>query len=326
MTGRRGAVVDTQDVLCRFGSVTALNGVDLSVSAGQIHALLGPNGAGKTTLLRVLSGAVIPTSGAASVAGRPPDLLDARGKQAVSVVPADDRSFYLRLSGLENLVFFGRLEGLPRRAATRRAHACLTAVGLATAAERRVGLYSHGMKKRLSMARALLTPSRAFILDEATHDLDAEGAQRIRRLVSDLAAGGAAVVWATQILDEIRGFAHAVTVLHRGEVCFRGTVGELVRTTTTRQFVLQLAHPSRRAPVSLERLRSLVGAWGTVDPAVELDHVHLGLHDDAVLGDVLATLTADGVQVLSCHEEQSLVEAAMRRLTADADERAAVDR
>src|SRR5439155_16951566 len=106
-------------------------------------------------------------------------------------------------SGLENLVFFGRLHGLRRRAALERAREVLEQVGLQDVATRVVYSYSHSMQKRLSVARSLLTDPEVLFVDEATHDLDPEGALRIRELVSDVAARGAAVVWATQRIEEI---------------------------------------------------------------------------------------------------------------------------
>jgi ABC-type multidrug transport system ATPase subunit len=104
----------------------------------------------------------------------------------------------------------------------------LAAVGLTDAARRRVATYSHGMQKRLSIARALLTQPAVLLVDEATHDLDPEGAQRVRGLVAERAAAGAAVVWATQRVDEIGDFAHRVTLLSGGRVRFTGSVGELL--------------------------------------------------------------------------------------------------
>ena len=143
-------------------------------------------------------------------------------------MPSGDRSFYLRVSGLENLVFFGRLYGLRKPRAFARAWECLRAVGLEEAARIWVGLYSHGMQKRLSVARGLLSDPVVLFVDEATHDLDPEGARRIQDLMADAASRGTAVVWATQRLDEIRGFADQVTVLDRGAVRFVGTVPQLM--------------------------------------------------------------------------------------------------
>ncbi|MFP5254129.1 MAG: ATP-binding cassette domain-containing protein, partial [Actinomycetes bacterium] len=123
--------IDVRRVSRRFGDQWALDDVSLQVRPGAIHALLGPNGAGKTTLLRTLTGLLAPTSGEVHLAGR---LLSTTGYRAhrtlFGLVPSGDRSLYLRISGLENLVFFGRLYGLRRRRAVARAWECLEAVGL----------------------------------------------------------------------------------------------------------------------------------------------------------------------------------------------------
>src|SRR3954468_20109511 len=123
----RPPAIEIEGLHRSFGSVQALKGVDLEVAAGEVHALLGPNGAGKTTLMRILSGLVDPTEGSAYVldrrAGRSPEL-----RALIGMVPPGDRTFYLRLSGLENLTFFGRLHGLRRRAARAPAAELLGAV------------------------------------------------------------------------------------------------------------------------------------------------------------------------------------------------------
>ena len=129
----RAPAIEVEGLHRSFGSVQALRGVDLEVAAGEVHALLGPNGAGKTTLMRILSGLVDPSEGSAYVldrrAGRSPEL-----RALIGMVPPGDRTFYLRLSGLENLIFFARLHGLRRRAARARALELLEAVGLGDAA------------------------------------------------------------------------------------------------------------------------------------------------------------------------------------------------
>jgi ABC-2 type transport system ATP-binding protein len=170
MSGRDPCAVEVRGLVRRFGEREALKGVDLTARTGEIHALLGPNGAGKTTLLRVLTGLVDPSEGSVRILGA-----DGRGRAArgrVGLVPAGDRSFYLRISGTENLLFFARLHGMRKRAAVARAREVLEDVGLTEAAGRPVGGWSHGMQKRLSVARALLTSPPVLLVDEATHDLD----------------------------------------------------------------------------------------------------------------------------------------------------------
>src|SRR5919202_6225407 len=134
------------------------------------------------------------------------------------------------------MVFFPRLHGVRRGPAARRAAEVLEQVGLADAARQRVGLYSHGMHKRLSVARALLMRPAVLLVDEATHDLDPEGAMRVQALVRAAADEGAAVLWATQRLDEIRDFADRVTLLSAGRVRFAGSVPPLKAPAPHRRY------------------------------------------------------------------------------------------
>lgn len=300
-----------------FGSVRALSDVSLTVRPGEIHALLGPNGAGKTTLLRILVGLLEPDGGEVWVGGRTwNELASRRTRRLFGLVPSGDRSFYLRISGLENLAFFARLHGVPRRQAEDRARALLRAVGLEEAASRSVGSYSHGMQKRLSVARALLTGPPVLLVDEATHDLDPQGARRVQELVTAEAGGGAAVLWATQRVDEIRGFADAVTLLARGEVRFSGTVGALMAASPGRTYVLRVRCGSDGAGTAVDQASAAVAALGaTLTWEGDGDHVALSLHNGAVLGDAIASLTAAGVAVLACQEARSDVERAFLRLT-----------
>jgi ABC-2 type transport system ATP-binding protein len=241
----------------------------------------------------------------------------------VGLIPSGDRSFYLRISGLENLMFFARLHGLRRREAHAQARRVLEEVDLLDAARLRVNAYSHGMQKRLSIARALLTQPEVLLVDEATHDLDPEGARRVRELVSAVARRGAAVVWTTQRLDELRGFADAVTVLSRGCVRFTGTVPELMAHSLPRRYLLRLQNGSLVGESLRPVLGRAVGGLGTLTAAGrgESPDYLLVLTENAVLGDALASLASASVQVLSCREERSEIEEAFLSLTTEGDGR-----
>ena len=296
--------IRVESLVHQFDEKVVLDSVSLDVAPGSIHALLGPNGAGKTTLLRILSGLLVPRHGNVRVLGRSVDnSREFRG--LIGLVPSGDRSFYLRISGLENLVFFARLYGATKRDAVRRAHELLEQVGLEDAAKVRVGFYSHGMQKRLSVARALLADPPILLVDEATHDLDPEGARRVRDLVADAASRRTAVVWATQRLDEIRGLCDGVTLIAEGKVAFLGSVPELMAHAVPRRYLVRL-RSSR--PVAT----TAVGALGTIAPSGEphSGHYLLALREDAVLGDALGALAAGGVDVLTCTEERSEIEQA----------------
>jgi ABC-2 type transport system ATP-binding protein len=315
--------VEAHDLVRHFGATRALDGVSLEVREGEIHALLGPNGAGKTTLLRSLTGLVQPSAGTIRLRGVPYEELGYRGyRKLFGFVPSGDRSFYLRISGLENLIFFGRLYGFRKRRAQARAWECLRAVGLEEAADKRVGLYSHGMQKRLSVARGLLTDPVVLFVDEATHDLDPEGARRVQDLVADAAERGTAVVWATQRLDEIRGFADQVSVLDRGKVRFVGTVPQLMAISEVRRYVLQLESQTSNVETLVSAANEALSSMATVSP-IEDSHGRnclLDMEDGAILGDAISALTGAGIRVLACREDRSGIESAFLNLTRNADQ------
>jgi ABC-2 type transport system ATP-binding protein len=300
----------------RFGDQLALDGVSLAVSRGEIHALLGPNGAGKTTLLRIFLGLIDPTAGTAAVMGADSVGAPVAIRRLIGFVPSGDRSFYLRVSGLENLVFFGRLHGMSRRRARERAFEVLEIVGLVDAARKPVSNYSHGMQKRLGLARALLTDPAALFVDEATHDLDPEAADNGRNLVRELAARGTAVVWTTQRVDEVRGFADRVTLLAQGRVRFAGTVPELMAHALPRRYLLHLRNGGMTGERARDALSGALGGLGSIVTAAEdSEHYLLALRDDAPLGDALARVREAGFQLIGCRDERSGVEEAFLALT-----------
>jgi ABC-type multidrug transport system ATPase subunit len=311
--------VEVRGVDRRFKETVALHGVSLRIPPRTIHALLGPNGAGKTTLIRVLTGLVEPDAGQVRLMGIPLTGVTSRKvRRLFGYVPSGDRTFYLRISATENLVFFGRLYGLTRRKALVRAGEVLEAVELTNAAKLPVGVFSHGMQKRLSLARALLLDPPILFVDEATHDLDPEASARARGLVANAASAGAAVVWATQRVDEIRGFADRVTLLDRGVVRFEGSVPELMGTAGARRFLLHLAREPGGGE-QIDQVTDLVGHMGKVLPAggegEDGEHLLLVLQADAVLGDAIARLSNAGIRVVACREERSGIEEAFLRLT-----------
>jgi ABC-2 type transport system ATP-binding protein len=302
--GSTSSAIRVSGVVRRFGRKTALAGVDLVVAPGEIHALLGPNGAGKTTLTRILCGLVDPDEGEVQTAG------------AAALVPSGDRSFYLRISGVENLIFFARLHGLRLRGARGRALQALEEVGLAEAANVPVGRYSHGMQKRLSVARALLTHPQVLVVDEATHDLDPEGASRIRGLVTDLARRGAAVLWTTQRIEEIRGFAHAVTFLHQGKVGFAGSVGDLVAFAPRQRYVVRVRNGNPDRPPDAHTLQTAVGAAARLADAGGERGEFLLTPVDGRFGSAIAALATAGYEVMTCRQERAEIEDAFLALAA----------
>jgi ABC-2 type transport system ATP-binding protein len=210
-------------------SVTALDGLDLEVGRGRVFCLLGPNGAGKTTLLKVLATLVLPDGGRALVEGRDVVREPGRAKAAVGLAVGDERSFYWRLSGRQNLEFFAALYGLRSGARDRRVGELLRLVGIEGAADRRFNSYSTGMRQMLSFARALLADAAVLLVDEPTRSLDPQAADRIRSFLRAELAGrqGKTILWATHDLGEAADCADDIAVISRGRIRLSGPASTL---------------------------------------------------------------------------------------------------
>lgn len=226
--------VETTDLTKRFGRgslltrvagraarrepVAALEGVTLSVAAGEVCALVGHNGSGKSTLLRVLATLVLPDSGTALVDGHEVVADDVAVRRRVALVTADDRSFSLRLTGRENLELFARLHGAPQRAVGES----LERVALEGAGGDAYATYSSGMRQRLALARALLGAPSVLLLDEPFRALDEASSDTLRAVIAEAAAGGSTVLVATHHTDELGDSCHRVVQLHDGRVTYDG--------------------------------------------------------------------------------------------------------
>lgn len=202
------------------GRVRALVDVTFDVDAGEIVGLLGPNGAGKTTLLRILGGTVLPDAGSARLAGYDVCRQERGARAACGFLLPEERSWYFRLSGRQNLEFFARLHGFAARsAAAERADRLLGEVGLESAADRPFGHYSAGMRLRLSLARALLRDPPVLLLDEPTRTLDPIAAANLRRLIERLARDrGTATLLATHNLHEAAAICNRVLIVAHGRL------------------------------------------------------------------------------------------------------------
>lgn len=208
----------------RQGPVHALRGVTLQIDRGEVFGLVGPNGAGKTTLLRLLATLLPPSSGGARIGGADLVREPGRARRLVGLASGEERGFYWRLSGRENLEFFAGLLGMSPGAGARRTGEVLELVDLLPMAHQPVAQYSTGMRQRLGIARALLGMPPVLLLDEPTRSLDLVVASGVQTLVGRLAANArTTVVLATHNLDEAEGVCDRVAVL------VDGTVHDLVR-------------------------------------------------------------------------------------------------
>jgi ABC-type multidrug transport system ATPase subunit len=308
-TGR--SAVETHGLSKRFGSRLAVDGLDMLVPRGAVYGFLGPNGSGKTTTIRMLLGLVEPSSGTRSLLGHPIPGEAARALPQVGAL-VEGPAFHPYLSGRSNLA---RLDAAdlwsdPRTARTR-IDVALDRVGLLAAATKRYRAYSLGMRQRLAIAGALLTPRDLLVLDEPTNGLDPQGTREVRHLVASLAEDGATVLISSHLLSEVEQICTHLGIMSDGRLVAQGTVGSLrgaglatVRVSTSR--------PAEAAAV-LDRLGvsgvevegdEVRGQPGTVVPeeiVAALVHADVPVRGFAVttpsLEDLFVGLTGEGFDV-----------------------------
>jgi ABC-2 type transport system ATP-binding protein len=209
-----------------FGAVPALRGISFHVPAGSVLGVLGPNGAGKTTVVSVLSTLIRPDSGRATVAGY--DVVEQAAQVRESITLTGQYAALDEvLTGRENLVLFGRLMGLRPRQAKQRAAELLEQFELTEAADRRVGQYSGGMRRRIDIACGLVRLPRVVFLDEPTTGLDPASRRRLWALVRELKQQGVTVLLTTQYLEEADALSDNIIVVDRGAVIAEGTADQL---------------------------------------------------------------------------------------------------
>jgi oleandomycin transport system ATP-binding protein len=273
-----------EDLVKRFDTTTALDGVDLAVRTGSVLGLLGPNGAGKTTAVRILATLLRPDSGHAAVCGY--DVVrDAHQVRQLIGLTGQYASVDETLTGVENLLLIGRLLGVPRRAAKQRARDLLGQFGLADAADRATKTYSGGMRRRLDLAASLVSRPRVLFLDEPTTGLDPRSRLDLWQIVRDLVADGVTVVLTTQYLDEADQLADDIVVVDHGRIIATGTPAELKARTGAQPLVVRPADPVD-LPVVLGVVRDLTGA----EPDVTGTRVSATVTDPAVLPAVVRRL------------------------------------
>jgi ABC-2 type transport system ATP-binding protein len=219
--------------------VEALKGVSLEIHPGEIFGLLGPNGAGKTTLIKCLTTLLLPTSGAAWINGYRLTQEDNQIRATVGCMLMGERGLYWKLTGRENLIFFGALYHLSPAARRRRADEIIARLNLGDLADRAVETYSSGQKMKLAFAKALLNDAPLLILDEPTNTLDLPSARELRAVVRELNAQGKTVIYTTHIMAEAETLCDRVAIVDRGEVLALGTVPEL-KASLNREAVIRI--------------------------------------------------------------------------------------
>ena len=307
--------VVTHRLTKRYGELTALDNLSMSVDRGQILGFIGPNGAGKTTTIRILVGELRPTSGSARIAGA--DCLhdSKKIKRLVGYMP-DVFGAYDNMRVREYLDFFGAAFKIPRPQRTRRIDEVMDTTGTTYMKDRYVESLSHGMKQRIGIARTLLHDPEVLIMDEPANGLDPQARIEMREILLRLAEAGKTLIVTSQILPELSRICNQVAIITHGQLRAFGTLDEINRMVSQHRMI----------EVQLTSAQQLDRAAELIRPHVEQDAEVTGSAAEAIvrfstsksekeLGDILARLVQEGVGVSQFRELQTDLEDAFISIT-----------
>ncbi|HEX7780677.1 MAG TPA: ABC transporter ATP-binding protein [Vicinamibacterales bacterium] len=209
-----------------FGDLVAVDGIDLAVPRGSFYGFLGPNGAGKSTTIKCLTGLLRPTGGTFRILDIDPLADPVAVKRRIGVMP-EDLALFDRLTGAETLAFIGQVHGLGRDAVRDRSTELLTLMDLTAAAGDLVADYSHGMRKKIALASALLPAPRLLFLDEPFEGIDAIASRQIKDLLGTFVRGGGTIFLTSHILEIVDRLCDHIGIIHRGRLVAQGSLAEL---------------------------------------------------------------------------------------------------
>jgi ABC-2 type transport system ATP-binding protein len=245
-------IVKTKGLTKQYGNVLAVDHVDLEVFEGEIFGLLGPNGAGKTTTIRMLTGQTKPTSGTATVANHDIIHEPIKAKRQIGVVP-DVSNIYDEMSAWDNLIFAAQLYSVPKTEREKRAKDLLELFELYERRKDRVAGFSRGMKRRVTIAAALIHKPKLLFLDEPTSGLDVQSSRTIRSLTKELNDDGVTIFLTTHYIEEADQLCQRVAIINKGRIVTVDSPEKLKASMEERQVIEVSFSPS----TNLDKLKGL---------------------------------------------------------------------
>lgn len=296
--------IETTGLSKEFGELVAVDGVDLAVEPGQLFALLGPNGAGKTTTIKMLCCLLRPTSGSARITGHDVREEPLSVKRVIAISP-QETAIAEHLDAWENLELMARLHGIERDEAKEKAGELLEMLGLIDRASERVKRYSGGMKRRLSIAMALVSDPQVLFLDEPTLGLDAQSRRAIWNHIEEL-KGTMTILHTTHYLEEADALADRIAIIDGGKIIASGTPEELKQAVPDGQVVvIEAANFTNES----------IAALSDIYPGLERTNRGIEIRGDVRLYDIVDAMRPRGVEVESVSRKRVTLDDVFVELT-----------
>jgi lipooligosaccharide transport system ATP-binding protein len=298
-------VIEASELTKTYGELRAVDEISFAVSPGESFGLLGPNGAGKSTTMRMIGGTTLRTSGTLLVNGLDPEVHGPEVRANLGVVPQQD-NLDTELRARDNLIMYGRYFGLPYSYLRPRADELLEFAQLTEKADEKVDNLSGGMKRRLTIARALVNEPRILLLDEPTTGLDPQARHILWDRLFRLKEQGVTLIVTTHFMDEAEQLCDRLIVMDKGRIVAEGSPADLIRQYSTRE-VLEVRFGSDRNAALVERLR---GFADRIEPLP--DRVLLYTEDGE---GALEAVRRDGLEPVTSLVRRSSLEDVFLRLT-----------
>ena len=302
--GNRPAI-QTFSLSRKFGDLVAVDGIDLSIKEGELFSLLGPNGAGKTTAIKMLCCLLRPSSGTATVMGRDIHKDPMAVKQIIDVSP-QETAIAGHLNAWENLSLMGGIRGLAKREVKKRSEELLEMVGLAKRAKEQVRKFSGGMKRRLSIAMALVSDPQVLFLDEPTLGLDPQSRRSIWEQIAEL-KGKKTILLTTHYLEEADALADRIAIIDEGKIAALGTPQELKDSISDMQVMVVKA--KNLPPDVIEGLKEIYPEVKATEDGIEIRAKELSFYE------IVDYLRPRGVAIQSTSLKQPTLDDVFLHLT-----------
>jgi ABC-2 type transport system ATP-binding protein len=306
-------ILSAESLVKRFGDLTAVDGVSLTIAPRETFGLLGPNGAGKTTTISMICGLMKPDQGSVFVAGEPISTTSTKGRSAIGLVP-QDLAIYPDLTGEENLRFFGHLYGMTGDDLNDRVIEVLELIGLSDRMDDHVKEYSGGMKRRLNIGIGLLHKPQLLVLDEPTVGVDPQSRNAILESVESLSREGMAVLYTTHYMEEAERLCDRVAIIDEGKIQAEGTRRELVSMVGEKDRVA--ISGTGNLVAAAEALLLIAGVTDASSSDQRIDV--LATDASAILPELLASVTTSGGSITGVEVEEPNLEAVFLHLTGKA--------
>ena len=294
--------IETDNLTKNFGSLTAVNKLNLKVQKNTIHGFLGPNGAGKTTTIKILVGLLKPTSGSVKVLGQEVHVDQADSRLNIGYMPELPR-FPKHLKGAELLDVYGRMYGMTQQQRAEQIPKLIESVGLKGRENDLIGKYSKGMQQRIGIAQALLNNPELVILDEPSIGLDPVGMVEVRELMKTISKEGVTVFLSSHLLFEVEQICDHVTIINKGSVLASDTLQNISGALGPAMMHIELANLSNEVIAAVKKLPFVSGTWKTGSTL----YIQVTTYDD-VRAQVSKEVTGAGGVIVGMSQKTSNLE------------------